>query len=288
MEPLEDWLEGMQPRLAGLVDFELPPGVLTLTDRSPVSLARLEAELLARTAPGADFQERVAGYLGEALLSAAGGSWTWDERRGLPVVSPDPELGLPAVCPAELVERARRRRDGEEFGRGLRELERAVAEKQAAAPGWTPSKQPTPGLDRELTAYAWPYLDAWLAKHAAGLPAWLAAYAERPELWDFTQRSLDELEAAARQQVRGPDGLAAHPEFAEGASWYLGEVLRPAMRAQWCYHPGEPDGDNMFVGRPFLDQLIPNGTVAVPFLLIQIALADRVPGVLRGVYDQLC
>ncbi|MFF9347043.1 hypothetical protein [Streptomyces sp. NPDC014734] len=285
MDPLEDWLESMQPRLAGLVDFEWPDG--SLTDFSPTSLARLEAELVARTGPGADFMERVAGYLGEALLSAAGGCWAWDELRGLPVVVPDPELGLSAVCPAELVERARRRRDGGEFGRSRRELERAVADKQAAVPCWTPSKQPTPGLDSELTAFDSPYLDEWLAKRAAGLPAWLAAYAERPGLWDFSQRSLDELETAARQRVSGPDELAAHPEFAEGASWYLGEVLRPAMRARWCYHPGEPDGDNMFIGRPFLDQLIPDGTVAVPFLLLQVAIADREPGVLRRVYDRL-
>lgn len=288
VDPLEDWLEYMQPRLAGLVDFELPAGAVTLMDRSPAALARLEAELLARTAPGADFLERVAGFLGESLLSAAGGNWTWDERRGLPVVTPDPELGLPSVCPAELVEEARLRRDGDEFGRGLRELERAVAEKQATVPGWTPVKQPTPGLDEDPTAtFDWPYLDAWLAERAAGLSAWLATYAERPELWDFSQGSLDELEAAARQRVSGPDELAAHNEFAEGASWYLGEVLRPAMRAQWCYVPGEPDGDNMFVGRPFLDQLIPDGTVAVPFLLIQVALADRAPGVLRHAYDRL-
>ncbi|MBW3356648.1 MULTISPECIES: hypothetical protein [unclassified Streptomyces] len=288
MEPLEDWLEGMQPRLAGLVDLELRPGALTLTDRSPASLARLEAELLARSTPAADFLERVAGFLGEVLLSAAGGSWAWDERRGLPIVTPDPELGLRCVCPAELVEEARRRGDGDEFGRSLRELERSVAEKQAAAPDWTPVKELTPGLDEDPTAtFDSPYLDAWLAKHAEGLPAWLATYAERPEMWDFSQRSLDELEAAARRRVSGPDELAAHPDFADGASWYLGEVLRPAMRAQWCYHPGERDGDNMFVGRPFLDQLIPDGTVAVPFLLIQVALADRGPGVLRHIYDRL-
>ncbi|WP_406859037.1 hypothetical protein ABZO31_01800 [Streptomyces sp. HUAS MG47] len=288
MDPLEEWLEGMQPLLAGLVDLELPPGAVTLSDRSPEALARVEAELVGRAAPAADFLERVAGYVGESLLSAAGGHWTWDERRGLPVVSPDPGLGLPAVCPAELVERARRDQDGDAFGRSRRALERAVAEKQAAEPDWTPVKEPTPVLDHDPTeTFDSPYLDAWLAQRAAGLPAWLATYAERPERWDFSQGSLDELEAAARRQVSDPDELAEHAEFAEGASWYLGEVLRPAMRAQWCYHPGEPDGDNMFVGRPFLDQLVQEGTVAVPFLLIQVALADRAPGVLRHAYDRL-
>ncbi|MFE1786044.1 hypothetical protein ACFW9F_26610, partial [Streptomyces sp. NPDC059506] len=105
MDPLEDWLEGMQPRLAGLVDFEWPDG--SLTDRSPTSLARLEAELVARIEPGADFMERVAGYLGEALLSVAGGCWAWDERRGLPVERPDPGRRRPAGGPAAQGERGR-------------------------------------------------------------------------------------------------------------------------------------------------------------------------------------
>lgn len=287
MDPLEDWLEGMQPRLAGLADFEFPVGALP--DYSEASLARLEAELVARAEPGTDFLERVAGYLGEALLSVAGGCWDWDDRRGLPVVVPDPELGLAEVrvCPAELVERARRHGSGAEFGRSYRDLERAVIQRQAAVPGWAPTKQPTPGLDRELTVYGSEYLDNWHAERAAGLPTWLAEYADRPERWDFSQDSLDELEAVTRRLVPGPDELAAYPEFADGAAWYLGEVLRPAMRAQWCYHAGDPDGDNMFIGRPFLDQLIPDGEVVVPFLLLQIVLDDREPGLLRQIFESL-
>ncbi|MBF6175793.1 hypothetical protein [Nocardia blacklockiae] len=285
MDQLEDWLEGMQPRLAGLVDFELPPDALP--DYSAASLARLEAELVARGAPGADFAERAAGYLGEALLSVAGGEWGWDDRRGLPVVLPDPALDLPGgVCPAELVERACRHRDGDEFGRSYRDFAQAVARQQAAVPGWMPTKQPTPGLDRSLTVAGADYLDKWLPERAADLPAWLAEYADRPERWDFSVESLDELETATRRLVPGPDELSAYPRFADGASWYLGEVLRPAMRAHWCYHRGEPDGDNMFIGRPFLDQLIPNGDVVVPFLLLQIALDDHEPGLLRRMFAQ--
>lgn len=285
MDPLEDWLEGMQPRLAGLVDFEMPAGALP--DYSPESLARLEADLVARGKPGADFAERVAGYLGEALLSVAGGCWGWDYRHDLPVVLPDPELDLPGirVCPAELVEHARQHRSGEEFVRTYRDLERAVIQRQAAVPGWAPTKQPTPGLDRELVVYGSEYLDKWLAEHAAGLPTWLAEYADRPERWDFSPESLDELEAAVRRLVPGPDELSAYPEFADGAAWYLGEVLRPAMRAHWSYHAGDPDGDNMFIGRPFLDPLIPGGAVAVPFLLLQIVLDNREPGVLRQLFE---
>ncbi|WP_030762759.1 MULTISPECIES: hypothetical protein [unclassified Streptomyces] len=285
MDPLERWLEGMQPRLAGLADFELPAG--SLPDHSPASLARLEAELVARVEPGADFMERVAGYVGEALLTVAGGGWGWDEARALPVVLPDPELDLPAVCPAELVERARRHREGDTFGRSVRDLERAVADKRAASPGWTPRRQPTPGNGRELTRSGSDYLDGWLAEHAAGLPAWLTTYAERPDRWDFSRGSLDELEATTRRLVPGPAELSAYPGFADGAAWYLGEVLRPAMRAQWSYHPGEPDGDNMFTGRPFLDQLVPDGKVAVPFLLLQIVLANREPGLLVQIFEGL-
>ena len=43
----------------------------------------------------------------------------------------------------------------------------------------------------------------------------------------------------------------------------------------------------MFVGRPFLDQLIPNGELAVPFLLHQIALDNREPGLLHQIFERL-
>lgn len=284
MGSLADWLEGMQPRVAGLVDFEMPVG--SLPDYSAASLARLEAELVGRGEPGADFLDRVVGYLGEALLTVAGGQWGWDGRRDLPVVLPDPELGLPAVRPAELVERALHRRDGDEFGRTYAYLAQAVAAKQAQASGWTPTKQPTPGLDRRPNTVRSEFLDGWLAERAAGLPDWLGKYAQRQELWDFSPESLDALEAAARDLVPGPAELSGHPEFADGAVWYLGEVLRPAMRAQWCYVPGELDANNMFVGRPYLEQPVPNGSATVPFLLLQIVLHDRTPGLLRKLFEQ--
>ncbi|MFG2975449.1 hypothetical protein ACGFYY_21020 [Streptomyces sp. NPDC048331] len=275
----------MQPRLAGLVDFELPPG--SSMDCSPASLARLEAELVARPEPGTDFVERVAGYLGEALLTVAGGGWGWDEGRALPVVLPDAELGLPAVCPAELVERARRRRDGDTFGRSFRGLERAVADKRAVSPDWRPLRQPAPGSGHERTGFGTEHLDGWLAEREAGFVAWRSIYAERPDRWDFSRASLAELEVVTRRLVPGPAELSASPDFADGAAWYLGEVLRPAMRAQWSYHPGEPDGDNMFIGRPFLDQLVPDGKVAVPFLLLQIVLTNREPGLLVQIFEGL-
>lgn len=284
MDPLEDWLEGMQPRLVGLIDFELADGALP--DYGAASLARLEAELLVRPAPAADFLERVAGFLGEALLTVAGGRWRWDERLALPVVSPDPALGLPVLCPARIVDRARELRDGGEFGRAYRRLETAVAERRRAVPGWEPVKEPTPGLDREPALLGEEFLARWLPERAARHPAWLAAYARRPQRWDFSAGSLGELEEAARQLAANSRELAEHPEFAEGAVWYLGEVLRPAMRAQWNYFPGDP-AEGMFLGRPFLDQLLPDGEVAVPVLILQIALDDRAPGVLRRIHDRL-
>ncbi|WP_031064419.1 hypothetical protein [Streptomyces sp. NRRL WC-3742] len=284
MDPLEDWLEGMQPRLVGLIDFELEEGALP--DYGAASLARLEAELLARPVPAADFLERVAGFLGEALLTVAGGGWRWDERLALPVVSPDRALGLPPLCPAQIVDRARRLRGGDEFGRAYRGLEAAVAERRSAVPGWEPAKEPTPGLDRDLTVRGGEFLAQWLPERAARHPAWLATYARRPQRWDFSAGSLGELEQTSRQLVGSSGELADHPDFADGAVWYLGEVLRPAIRAQWNYYPGDP-ADGMFLGRPFLDQLLPDGEVAVPFLILQIALDDRAPGVLRRIHDRL-
>ncbi|MEV4759355.1 hypothetical protein AB0J86_30265 [Micromonospora sp. NPDC049559] len=285
MEPLEEWLESMQPRIAGLLDLELPQG--REWDYSPDSLARLEAEVLARAVPTPDFRQRVSGYLGEALLTTAGGRWGWETSRGLPLVLPDPELDLPPICPADLVERALANRDGDEFGRAYRALELAVTRRRATDPGWRPRKEPTPGLDPEPAAEPPAELDAWLAERKAGFAAWLTEYAPRPERWDFSVASLDELEEVLLRLVPAPEELAARAEFAEGASWYLGEVFRPVLSARWRYHPGEPDPENMFVGRPFLEQPVPNGRTVVPFVLLKGVLARREPGLLRGLAERL-
>ncbi|MFJ9690610.1 hypothetical protein [Kitasatospora sp. NPDC101183] len=281
MDPLEDWLEGMHPRVTGLVDHELPEGALP--DYSAASLARLEAELLARSAPTAEFRERAAAFVGEALLTVAGGHWEWD---GLPVVVPDAALGLAPLRPGQLVDQARESGDGGEFGRAYGRLEAAVAERRSAEPGWEPVKEPTPGLDRDLTLYGEDFLAHWLPERAAQHEAWLAKYAHRPERWDFSPDSLGELEETLRQLISSADELASHAEFADGAAWYLGEVIRPGMRARWNYYPGDP-ADGMFIGCPFLDQLLPEGKTAVPFLILQIALNDRAPGVLRRIRDRL-
>ncbi|WP_405102350.1 hypothetical protein [Micromonospora sp. NBC_01412] len=285
MSPLEDWLEGMQPRLTGLLDFELSEG--DAWDYSAASLARLEAEMLSRFVPTPDFLERVSGYLGEALLTAGGGRWAWDPGRGLPLVLPDEALALPPVCPADLVERALAAADGGEFGRAYRALELAVVERRAAEPGWEPHKEPTPGLDEVPGAMPSAELDTWLAVRKETWAAWLAEYGERPERWDFSVASLDELEALLLRLVSAPEELAARAELSEGAAWYLGEVLRPVLSAHWCYFPGDPDGENMFIGRPFLKQPVPNGRMVVPFVLLKGVLARREPGLLRQVAERL-
>ncbi|WP_031066398.1 hypothetical protein [Streptomyces sp. NRRL WC-3742] len=290
MDPLQEWLEGMHPRVTGLVDHELAQGALP--DYSAASLARLEAEVLARSArntrsaPTAEFLERVAAFLGEALLTLAGGHWEWDDQGDGPVVAPDAALGLAPLSPARIVGRAQESGDGGEFGRAYRSLEAAIAERRAAVPGWEPVKELTPGLDRDLTLYGEDFLAHWLPERAAQHHAWLATYTRRPERWDFSPDSLGELEETLRELVACSEELASHPEFTDGAVWYLGEVIRPAMRARWNYYPGDP-AENMFLGRPFLDQFLPDGRTAVPFLILQIALNDRAPGMLRRIHDRL-
>ena len=106
--------------------------------------------------------------------------------------------------------------DGGEFGRAYRALELAVAERRAAEPGWKPSKEPTPGLDKDFSAKPSPELDTWLRERKAGFAAWLAEYAERPERWDFSVASLDELEAVVLRRVSGPAELAERTRVFRG------------------------------------------------------------------------
>jgi hypothetical protein len=285
VDSLESWLEGMQPRLAGLLDFELPQG--QDWDYSAASLARLEAELLSRTVLTPDFLERVAGYLGEALLRACGGQWAWERGRGLPLVVPSQALALPPICPADLVVDALETGRGGVFAGAHRTLRLAVTQRQASEPGWEPHQEPTPGLGQQLGVQPSAELGAWLAARKAGWAAWLAEYGQAPERWDFSVASLDELESLSLRRVSDPRTLAAQAEFSEGAAWYLGEVLRPVLSARWCYFPGDLSEENMFVGRPFLEQPVPNGRMVVPFVLLTGVLARREPGLLRRVAEQL-
>src|SRR6266545_3306186 len=72
-----------------------------------------------------------------------------------------------------------------------------------------------------------------------------------------------------------------HQDLIEGAVWYLGEVFRRETGAYWRYYDGEPNPDNPYVGRPFVERLTPREDSALPHITLQAAVLRATPGYLR-------
>jgi hypothetical protein len=85
-------------------------------------------------------------------------------------------------------------------------------------------------------------LARWLAEREEGFPRWVQQFGAEAH-WDFSEESLDELEALIRHVAPGPEELLedkANADFLEGAAWYFGEVLRRVDTdgTCWEYHRG--------------------------------------------------
>ncbi|WP_327070541.1 hypothetical protein [Kitasatospora sp. NBC_01302] len=305
-DQLDDWLESLNPVLERLGWF-LPSGFVQ--DFSPGSLDGLEAVLLANVPPGgapptdSGLVDSALGYLGEALLRVGGGHWAWDHDpdspdHDLPLVCPDPALGLPPVSPMELLRRARRSGGSGELRRAHAALAAAVADHQAAHPGWRPTKRHTPGVDEAdpATEAQDPWLTGWLAQRAAAFADW-AADCGGSAAWDFSRDSIDALEQLLLGRIATAEAFEApeQREFVAGAAWYLGEaVRRSAGGVRWQYRPvppGYPDArayfeatNDAWAGAPYLAQY-PDGDSADPRSSLHLAVVRREPGRLRRRFD---
>jgi hypothetical protein len=164
-------------------------------------------------------------------------------------VVPDPALGLAPVSPIDEIENAA----GESDDR-LAAMHRAWAEAAGPRP---PSE-----------------LDLWLAERQAGFPAWAATYGPGLD-WNFSVDSLDRLEEVLRRSVASATDLTdgGHRHFSDGASWYLGEVLRRGLGGFW-----EDDIDYAY-----LQQVGPYCGKIIPVLMLERALAEQ--GHLRKRYS---
>lgn len=288
---LEEWLETMNPRLGRLEDFEVRGFPV---DYSRASLDHLEREVLRR-GPVDDrpdnrssFVDAAMGYLGETLLNTAGGRWEWDDETGTPVVCPDPALKRDPISPVSLIVAAARRGTGHEFAQVHEALERAVADRQAADSSWSPTKEPTPGVDVVERTGGSAYLDRWLPERETAFPRWLADYArDVPGDWDFSADSVNLLERVVVGRLKTLDDfeVPANHDFVEGAVWYLGEVFCRHSGMRWHYNEGEPDPDNMWIGRPYVDRTGPNANAAVPYYTLRNTVRHNYPGYLRERID---
>ncbi|TVT41038.1 hypothetical protein FNH05_23075 [Amycolatopsis rhizosphaerae] len=100
------------------------------------------------------------------------------------------------------------------------------------------------------------FLRDWLAERERAFPAWAASHGPA-DRWDFSPDSIDALATVVREETpteelfRSPE----RAEFAEGAAWYWGEVLRRARPSRWEYTPGEPDEHSPFLGHFWVQRL---------------------------------
>ncbi|MET9372726.1 hypothetical protein ABZX98_01030 [Streptomyces sp. NPDC002992] len=289
------WIDHVPEAIDRLREESLPEE--TRLDFGVESLPRLEAALLRHYAPDAPAEPGVAlvndamAYLGEVLLTVAGGGWGWDtepvgEVEGRPVVVPDAALGLEPVAPMLLVERALSRRTGDEFAAAARRLSDAVAGLREERPDWEPVKEHTPGVDPEPEVALHPWLAGWLAERERAFAAWVQETGQPAETWDFSASSLDVLERLTKERFSsGPHFEASEPEsFLQGAVWYLGEVARRSRGAAWSYMDPE-EHDTTWAGQPYLTQPgVRDGNIASPMAELYAAsvmAGEDESGVLR-------
>jgi hypothetical protein len=288
-DPLEEWLDTLLERFLGLSHDEAVEGIDL--DFSAGSLRGLEAVVVARFdfaddvrgPDDEDFVLSVAGYLGEALLRLAGGSWSWDDdpdsaSYDLALVEADPALGLDSVSPVELIVTAAQSRGGEQFAGLYSTWDAVVRGKVSEEPSWRPTKEPT-DVDLLEPDHA-RHLRTWLAGMRAGFADWAASSAPGAVL-DFSPESLSALEEMARTVASTREDLSspANREFFNEASWYVGEVFRRGLGGRWTYDgPAYPDNPS-----EYLRQVGPYDGKIVPALTLGNAIEES--GHLRAHYD---
>ncbi|MFF8864870.1 hypothetical protein ACF08B_22755 [Streptomyces sp. NPDC015139] len=281
---LDRWLDDLQVLAARLEQVHLPADFPF--DYSPGSLAVLEQALLDGEHDDA-FRRAATAYIGEVLMDVCGGRWDIDPATGGedgdPLVSPDPDLGLPPLSVGTLVDVALAEGSGEVLTRERDQLADAVSERRRAVPGWEPHKERSP-LDPIGPQPADAWLQLWLAEREEAHPEWAHRLfgSDGPGDGDFTAAGLDVLEQRLRARYGTLADFDADREgpFLQGAVWYLGQVLCRHHDSTWVYWAIEPDAprgshhhaENPWSGIPFTHQ--PHKRKAAP----------RDPlGILRGV-----
>jgi hypothetical protein len=180
------------------------------------------------------------GTSGEALLTAGGGAWAWDEGSGLPVAVLD--AGGP-VEPMPLVLDAVTRRTGTVWAIEHERVTAEAARRRADDDGWEPLRADQPALPTRAeddAPDAW--LTRWLITRRERFIGWSADTGRAQEL-DFSPASLVPLAQVVRQRIPSAAALDTliEDDLVQGAIWYLGEVARIHRDARWRYAP-DPDG----------------------------------------------
>lgn len=261
--------------------------------------------------------EGVVAYVGECLLRSARGHWEWDdapgfaergqpalasadlvarmdgyrwrfedvEASGVPLVYPDAALDLEAVSPVHLLlaQLGQPAVEPRPFVATFERWRRAVAAHSLAHPEWVTVTVPTLTDGMPIMPPS-PVLDAWLAQQRRDFPRWAATYGGT---WDYAPETVDNLVALVYRVTPTVATFLdpANSDFAEGASWYFGEMLCRAYPARWVYraHKRKP-GDPRAV--TFTVQTNDNSDFTTPFMRIWNMLHHDDPGRLRAGYDR--
>ncbi|MGG2462733.1 hypothetical protein ACO0M4_23435 [Streptomyces sp. RGM 3693] len=295
------WIEGLHEFMTRLYDqFTYEEWEHDYTARS---LPELEEALLdfCSLDDGSDgnamYIESAAAYLGETLLEEAGGRWDWDESAGtdgLPVVCPDPVLGLAPVAPLLVVGQALDDASGQVFATVVRLLRKAVRDRQREHPEWWPRRVPTPWVRYGTILTACNTPRRWKDARMLDYLKWWSEEAGGRARWDFAPASLDTLQALLRENFPTVEDYdrAAHEPFWTMAAWYVGQYVVENKKALWQYrevNPGAPPGtwyaeDCYWAGSIFVSQRLRyDGHAEHPWVMLREAVAG-VP--LREVVDR--
>jgi hypothetical protein len=294
---LQAWFDDLFFTMVRWTDVEIVDAEdvdLDYSDSSLISVERLVSERFGVPEDVSYGEERafldgLVAYLGETLMRLAGGAWDWTPGddpegfpHGMPLVRADPALDLTPLSPVHLVQDAVRQNTGTVFAETYETWRRAVEQNKIDHPSWAPRKQPT-GLDSPEPP---DQLAGWIDAREATQVGWFAEYAQSGAL-DFSPASLPALEDLLGEVTPSTAELysPAHRRFADGAVWYLGEVLRRGLGGRWNYQSrgDEREHGGLHLDELYLDGLAPWGSESIPAVLIEIALDE--PGHLRTRYD---
>ncbi|OBB90832.1 hypothetical protein A5782_16010 [Mycobacterium sp. 852002-40037_SCH5390672] len=318
--PLDWWLDRINLLIDMMGDLDLG-GTVTL-DYSEASLSALEAAARNRLADPAEalydehqsFTAGVVAYLGEALMRVGGGRWDWvaeaptgitvddpvlrqrlSEHRwridsagepdaaGFPIVRPDSDCGLEALSPTHLLLQALATDGNAVLVATYGRWKQAVQAYAADHPDWSPVKERTLADGLFNAPPPSTVLEDWLAHQEQNFPAWAA---ENGGNWDFTPDSIDRLTELVSRKTPTVAALRdpANGEFVDGASYYLGEILRRGSSSRWVYREFRDEGDPITAN--FQLQLNDDAGFTGPFHLLSFMLERGDPGRPRAYYDE--
>ena len=318
-EPLDWWLDRINLLIDMMGDVDLG-GAIAL-DYSAASLTALEAAARDRLVDPAEalyddqqsFTASVVGYLGEVLMRVGGGRWDWaaevpadvrvsdpllrqrlSEHRwridsagepgagGFPIIRPDPATGLAVLSPTHLLLEGLASDGGAVWVTTYEHWKQVVQEYAAAHSGWVPFKEHT--LADGFTAPPpSAVLDDWLARMEERFPDWAESAGGN---WDYSPDSINRLAALVLRVTPTAEVFRdpASADFVEGASYYLGEMLRRGCPSRWVYVEFRDEGDPITAN--FKIQLNDDEWFTAPFHLLSLAIKDGDPGRTRAYYDQ--